>query len=336
MPVLADMPRQKRAASVHRGEQSCCPVSSVPAGPSSPRLVLVSVFVVASSLAMVLASGGSATPAKAGPGFWLASPDGLVKAFGGAGHFGSLKTPGGARWSVSPLRLTPAATGWPPPTAACTASATPRCTAPWPPGTWPSRSPGITGAPGGRGYWLFGGDGGVFSFGDARYLGSAGASHLGSAVVAMAVAPNGHGYWLATSKGGVLRFGAVPVGPAKLASPLGSAVAAMAATPDAKGYWLVTTKGKVVAFGDAHDYGSMSGGRKAAIVGIAPTADGKGYWLAARDGAVFAFGDAHQAVAGHQAAPKAQGPVSAIALSFNAGKPKEEDGARQPGHHHNR
>ena len=77
-----------------------------------------------------------------------------------------------------------------------------------------------------------------------------------------------------------------------------------------------------MAVGDAHNYGSMTGALKAAIVGIAPTASGKGYWLAARDGAVFAFGDAHQAVAGHQAAPKAQGPVSAIALSFNTGNPK--------------
>ena len=170
----------------------------------------------------------------------------------------------------------------------------------------------------------------MFAFGDARYLGSAGARHLGSAVVGMAVAPAGRGYLLATSKGDVLRFGAVPLGPAKLAAPLGSAVAAMAATPDAKGYWLVTTKGKVVPFGDAHNYGSMTGALKAAIVGIAPTANGKGYWLAARDGAVFAFGDAHQAVAGHQAAPKAQGPVSAIALSFNAGNPRAKTAHASP------
>ncbi len=169
----------------------------------------------------------------------------------------------------------------------------------------------------------------MFAFGDARYFGSAGASHLGSAVVGMAVAPAGRGYLLATSKGDVLRFGAVPLGAAKLAAPLGSAVAAMAATPDAKGYWLVTTKGKVVPFGDAHNYGSMTGALKAAIVGIAPTANGKGYWLAARDGAVFAFGDAsppHQAVAG----PQAPGPVSAIALSFNTGNPRAKTAHASP------
>jgi hypothetical protein len=31
---------------------------------------------------------------------------------------------------------------------------------------------GITGTPTGKGYWLVGADGGVFTFGDAAYLGS--------------------------------------------------------------------------------------------------------------------------------------------------------------------
>ena len=284
-----------------------------------PRLVLVSVFVAASSLAALVASYGSAAPAKAGPGFWLASSSGVVKAFGGAGQFGSLKTPGSGR--VVGIAPTPDAGGYWLATAKGQVFGFGDAKVYGSMATRHLAKPivGITGAPDGRGYWLFGGDGGVFSFGDARYLGSAGRAQLGSAVVAMAVAPGAKGYWLATRAGAVLRFGAVPLGPAKAAAPLGSAVAAMAATPDAKGYWLVTTKGKVVPFGDAHSYGSMTGALKASIVGIAPTANGKGYWLAARDGAVFAFGDAHQAAAGRQAAPQAQGPVSAIALSFNAG-----------------
>jgi hypothetical protein len=284
-----------------------------------PRLVLVSVFVAASSLAAVVASYGSAAPAKAGPGFWLASSSGVVKAFGGAGQFGSLKTPGSG--PVVGIAPTPDAGGYWLATAKGQVFGFGDAKVYGSMATRHLAKPivGITGAPDGRGYWLFGGDGGVFSFGDARYLGSAGRAQLGSAVVAMAVAPGAKGYWLATRAGAVLRFGAVPRASAPAATPLGSAVAAMAATPDAKGYWLVTTKGKVVAFGDAHSYGSMTGALKASIVGIAPTANGKGYWLAARDGAVFAFGDAHQAVAGRPAAPQAQGPVSAIALSFNAG-----------------
>ena len=271
-----------------------------------PRLVLVSVFVAASSLAAVVASHGSAAPAKAGPGFWLASSSGVVKAFGGAGHFGSLKTPGSG--PVVGLAPTPDAGGYWLATAKGQVFGFGDAKVYGSMATKHLAKPivGITGAPDGRGYWLFGGDGGVFSFGDARYLGSAGRAQLGSAVVAMAVAPGAKGYWLATRAGAVLRFGSVPLGPAKAPAPLGSAVAAMAATPDAKGYWLVTTKGKVVAFGDAHSYGSMTGALKASIVGIAPTANGKGYWLAARDGAVFAFGDAHQAVAGRPAAPQAQ------------------------------
>ncbi|MGH9302089.1 MAG: hypothetical protein ACRD0E_09420, partial [Acidimicrobiales bacterium] len=50
-----------------------------------------------------------------------------------------------------------------------------------------------------KGYWLVGSDGGIFSFGDAAYLGSEGASHLNSPIVAMASTPDGKGYWLVGS-----------------------------------------------------------------------------------------------------------------------------------------
>lgn len=48
---------------------------------------------------------------------------------------------------------------------------------------------GITPTPDGKGYWLIGADGGVFSFGDASFYGSHGASPLTSPVVAGAAAP---------------------------------------------------------------------------------------------------------------------------------------------------
>ncbi len=298
------------------------------------RLALLSAFVAATSLSLVVVSYGSAGSPKAEPGYWLATSSGTVSAFGGARQFGSLKTPG----SSAVVGIAPTADGG---------------------GYWlatangqvhafgdarlfgsmaarPLAKPivGITGTPDGRGYWLLGGDGGVFTFGDARFMGSAGPDHLRSAVVAMVVPPAGRGYWLATKDGGILRFGDVPFGPAKLTAPVGSAVVGMAATPAAKGYWLVTAKGKVLAFGDAHNYGSMDGARlKAAIVGIAPTADGKGYWLAARDGGVFAFGDARfmgsqlgGAIAGHHASPSVQQWTTGIALSFSAGKPSYNTG----------
>ena len=53
------------------------------------RLVLLSVFVAATSLSIVVASYGSASSPKTAPGYWLASSSGVVNAFGGAQHFGS-------------------------------------------------------------------------------------------------------------------------------------------------------------------------------------------------------------------------------------------------------
>jgi hypothetical protein len=48
--------------------------------------------------------------------------------------------------------------------------------------------------PDGGGYWLVAKDGGVFTFGDARFYGSTGDIHLARPVVGMAIAPGGHGY----------------------------------------------------------------------------------------------------------------------------------------------
>jgi hypothetical protein len=37
----------------------------------------------------------------------------------------------------------------------------------------------------GKGYWLVASDGGIFSFGDARFFGSTGAIHLNKPIVGM-------------------------------------------------------------------------------------------------------------------------------------------------------
>ena len=201
--------------------------------------------VAAGSLAIVVASDGSASPAQAGPGFWLASSNGVVKAFGGAGRLrlaeDDRRRPGGG------YRPYPDAGGY------WLATAHGRVYGFGDAKVYGSMATCALGQ-GHRGhhqgprwaggYWLFGVDGGVFAFGDAGYFGSAGASHLGAAVVGMAVAPAGRGYLLATSKGGRPALVGGARGGAKVATPLGLAVAAMAATPDAKGYWLVTTQGQ--------------------------------------------------------------------------------------------
>ena len=50
-------------------------------------------------------------------------------------------------------------------------------------------------------------DGGVFSFGDAKFFGLTGGVRLVSPVIGMTPAPGGHGYWLAAQDGGVFNFG---------------------------------------------------------------------------------------------------------------------------------
>ena len=57
--------------------------------------------------------------------------------------------------------------------------------------------------PDGKGYHLFAADGGVFSFGDARYFGSMGGAVLNKPVVGGAATPSGGGYYLVAADGGV-------------------------------------------------------------------------------------------------------------------------------------
>jgi hypothetical protein len=59
----------------------------------------------------------------------------------------------------------------------------------------------------GGGYWLVAADGGIFTFGGARFFGSTGAIRLNQPVVGMAATPTGQGYWLAAADGGIFSFG---------------------------------------------------------------------------------------------------------------------------------
>src|SRR3546814_8857054 len=66
---------------------------------------------------------------------------------------------------------------------------------------------GMAPTPTGSGYWLVAADGGIFTFGDARFYGSTGAIRLDRPVVGMAVTPTGDGYWLVAADGGIFTFG---------------------------------------------------------------------------------------------------------------------------------
>jgi beta-glucanase (GH16 family) len=57
------------------------------------------------------------------------------------------------------------------------------------------------------GYWLVASDGGIFTYGDAGFHGSAGGIALNRPIVGMASTPDGGGYWLVASDGGIFTYG---------------------------------------------------------------------------------------------------------------------------------
>jgi len=163
---------------------------------------------------------------------------------------------------------------------------------------------GIAPTPSGEGYWITAADGGVFAYGDARWLGSVpqvlpAGVRLAEPVVD-AVPTTGTGYWLIASDGGVFAYGDAPwfgsipqvLAPGvKLAAP----IVAGAATPTNRGYWLLGADGGIFSFGDATYFGSvpqLDPLATADAVAIIPSQTGSGYTIHDRDGTVSAFGDA--------------------------------------------
>jgi Subtilase family len=125
---------------------------------------------------------------------------------------------------------------------------------------------GEAAVPDGLGSWLVARDGGIFTFGDARFFGSTGALTLNQPIVGMASTPTGNGYWLVARDGGIFTFGDA----AFLGSPadigVGAPIVGMAATPSGRGYWLAGSDGSVFPFGDAPAFGN--GGGAGPVVGI--------------------------------------------------------------------
>ncbi|MGH9099827.1 MAG: hypothetical protein ACRDV8_06305, partial [Acidimicrobiales bacterium] len=114
-------------------------------------------------------------------------------------------------------------------------------------------------------------DGGVFSFGNAKFHGSMGGHRLADPVSAVAAMPTGAGYLLVATNGGVFTFGGATsryygsLGDQRLTRP----VVGIATLYDARGYWLADSGGKVTAFGSAVYWGSTPERIPGRIVGIA-------------------------------------------------------------------
>jgi hypothetical protein len=154
----------------------------------------------------------------------------------------------------------------------------------------PPAPPGFTST---WGYWTVASDGGIFSFGDAKFHGSMGGTPLNQPMVGMAATPDGQGYWTVASDGGIFSFGDATFFGSMGGTRLNKPMVGMAPTGTGKGYWTVASDGGIFSFGDAKFFGSMGGTTlNKPVVGMAATPSGQGYWLVASDGGIFSFGDA--------------------------------------------
>jgi hypothetical protein len=172
---------------------------------------------------------------------WLHDPAGRGDPSGSARTTASITArPGGGYWSVTPNGRVAAAGTRPLGDLASSALNAPIVD--------------IAATPTGRGYWLLAGDGGIFTFGDARFYGSTGALTLNRPIVAMAPTPTGHGYWLAATDGGIFSFGDAQFHGSTGALTLAHPISGMARSDNGRGYRLIEADGLKV-----HEFGAGAG-----------------------------------------------------------------------------
>jgi hypothetical protein len=149
---------------------------------------------------------------------------------------------------------------------------------------------GIASNASGTGYWLLAQDGGIFSYGSAKFYGSTGARPLNQPVVGIAATRRGHGYWLVAADGGIFTFGDARFHGSTGALHVSSPIVGITSTRSGHGYWIAGADGRVFSFGDARAMHAVR--TSSPIVGLARDAKGTGLWLVASDGAVFTTGTA--------------------------------------------
>ncbi len=261
--------------------------TTVPTGPPPSTCTGSADHPIAGAVAAIAAMRGPTGCA----GYWVATADGQVAAFGAAQGYGNLT---GAHAPVIDIIATPTGLGYWVATADGTVHAFGDAVAAGDMSGHHLNGSIIAMAatPDGRGYWLVGSDGGIFAFGDARFFGSTGSMKLNRPVVGIAPAPGGAGYWLVASDGGVFAFGGAPFLGSMGGGRLNRPVVAMTADPGGRGYRMVGADGGIFSFG-APFFGSLGSTHlSGAITTMAPSIDGNGYYLLGVDGSVYAFGDA--------------------------------------------
>jgi hypothetical protein len=180
----------------------------------------------------------------------------------------------------------------------------------------------------GAGYWLVASDGGIFSYGDAKFYGSTGAIHLNQPIVGMASTSDGAGYWLVASDGGIFTFGDAKFYGSTGAIHLNQPIVGMAATPDGAGYWLVASDGGIFTFGDAQFYGSTGGGNASAL-GLIVSPPAAGYGVVGSNGAESVFSSSTLAASQSASGSATTGASPGVATVTGAGAPTVTPNASQ-------
>jgi hypothetical protein len=215
-----------------------------------------------------------------GNGYWLASSDGRIAAFGNATHHGNVPIFDPKRPIVG-IASTPG-DGYM--MAATDGSVFNFGDAPFrgSMGGIPLNQPvvGLAMTPTGQGYWMVARDGGIFAFGDAQFYGSTGGIRLNQPITGMASTPSGHGYWLVARDGGIFAFGDAQFYGSTGNIRLARSIVGMAPTRNGGGYWLIAGDGGVFTFGNATFFGGLGAtGSTEPVVGITPTPSSAGYWV---------------------------------------------------------
>ncbi len=121
--------------------------------------------------------------------------------------------------------------------------------------------------PDGKGYWLVAADGGIFTFGDARFFGSWAADDLPVPVVGIVASPDGGGYTVATANGVVLALGDGQAYGGLTLNPDATPVSDIIGNRAGTGYWLLDPEAWTYSFTSATPKGRFPG--SSAIVAAA-------------------------------------------------------------------
>ena len=225
-----------------------------------------------------------------GLGYWQASAQGLVVAYGDASFFGDPL--GLLNQPVVGIAASPSTFGYV--LAAADGGVFAFGNIPFAgslPGqdiTPPTPIVGVAMTSTGNGYWLVDKGGQVYSFGDANYYGGASISDA----VGIARTATGNGYYILGADGNVYDFGdAVNYG--GFAGSYVAPFTGISTTPGVAGYIASNTLGEAYAAG-AVPYNGGEGGTvlNQPVNSITLIPGGGGYWMSAGDGGVFTFGSA--------------------------------------------